>query len=494
MAGGQKRGLAVVSVTDADQFARLVRQLTGSRSRVFRDGQLLGAPTVANLGPRETLGPRGQAHDFDFNGNQYRGRIATSTRPAVRRSSSPSSATPPASLTTIARNRLVIGGLLIAFLLLASSPPPPLAERSPQQIDKFLVAARRLAARRLQPAGAGRGPRRVRRSSGASSTACPSSSRPRSRRSSASAASWRRRSGASARRSPPASTARRRDLAVRTAVEACEAEAGRALPLERGGACRREHFGDGRLRARRAPCGSRRARGLAAALTSGPQAAARRAPRAAWRRRRASATVYALAVPLLRSARGSPEHVGVLSIARRGRPFTREEEELFAATSPARPRCRSRTRRLHETVQRQAVTDELTGLSNLRHFHETLEQRDRAQPALRHPAGLVMLDIDDFKKVNDTYGHQQGDVVLREVARVLRDLSRDIDEPGPLRRRGDGGGPAADRLEGAELLAERMREAIEALEIERARRRRRDAVHRELRCGVAPECAHDPRR
>jgi diguanylate cyclase (GGDEF)-like protein len=78
--------------------------------------------------------------------------------------------------------------------------------------------------------------------------------------------------------------------------------------------------------------------------------------------------------------------------------------------------------------------------------------------------GLVMLDIDNFKQVNDTYGHQQGDVVLRDVARVLRETSRAIDLPARY------GGeelavvlPGTD-LEGAYDLAERVREGIEALE------------------------------
>jgi diguanylate cyclase (GGDEF)-like protein len=78
-----------------------------------------------------------------------------------------------------------------------------------------------------------------------------------------------------------------------------------------------------------------------------------------------------------------------------------------------------------------------------------------------------MLDIDDFKRVNDTYGHQQGDLVLVEVARCLRSLSRDIDEPARY------GGeelavilPQTD-LVGAELLAERMRATIADLAIKR---------------------------
>ena len=78
-----------------------------------------------------------------------------------------------------------------------------------------------------------------------------------------------------------------------------------------------------------------------------------------------------------------------------------------------------------------------------------------------------MVDLDDFKLVNDTYGHQQGDEVLAQVAGVLRDLSRDLDTPARY------GGeemavvlPQTD-IEGAEMLAERIREAVEALRVPR---------------------------
>jgi len=84
-----------------------------------------------------------------------------------------------------------------------------------------------------------------------------------------------------------------------------------------------------------------------------------------------------------------------------------------------------------------------------------------------HPVGLIMLDIDDFKSINDTYGHPQGDVVLRRVARVVADNSRDADFPARY------GGeemalilPHTD-LEGAYAIAERVRTAVEALRIPR---------------------------
>jgi diguanylate cyclase (GGDEF)-like protein len=80
-----------------------------------------------------------------------------------------------------------------------------------------------------------------------------------------------------------------------------------------------------------------------------------------------------------------------------------------------------------------------------------------------HEMGLIMLDIDDFKQVNDSYGHLQGDLVLREVARVLRQSSREIDEP--ARYGGEEMAVALPQtdLEGAYQFAERVRRAVEDL-------------------------------
>ena len=159
---------------------------------------------------------------------------------------------------------------------------------------------------------------------------------------------------------------------------------------------------------------------------------------------------HALAVPML-GLPGSPgtEYLGVLSIARRKRRFTHEEEELL------------------QYLAGQAVTDELTGLANLRAFMNRLEQEIERSRRFSTPLALVMLDLDHFKHINDEYGHQQGDEVLALVADVLRDFSRDIDAPARY-----GGEELAVVLpqtdsEGAEQLAERIREAVERLEVPR---------------------------
>jgi diguanylate cyclase (GGDEF)-like protein len=160
------------------------------------------------------------------------------------------------------------------------------------------------------------------------------------------------------------------------------------------------------------------------------------------------------------------EQVGVVSIARSGRDFDEGEYDLFAYLA-GQAAISIENVDLHETVRRQALTDELTGLYNLRHFHDTLDAELERQRRFGTEVGLMMLDIDDFKKINDTFGHQQGDLVLIAVGRALQNLSRDIDEPARY------GGeemavilPQTD-VAGAELLAERMRAALAGIEIDR---------------------------
>ena len=171
----------------------------------------------------------------------------------------------------------------------------------------------------------------------------------------------------------------------------------------------------------------------------------------------------ALAAPLGATEDGG-QVIGIVSVARGDRAFTDGERELFAyLTNQASVSVENVD--LHETVQRQAVTDELTGLFNHRRFQEVMTAEVERARRYGHELGLIMLDIDNFKSVNDTYGHLQGDMVLREVARVLRQSSRDVDEPARY------GGeemavalPLTD-LEGAYQFADRVRRRIEALEL-----------------------------
>jgi diguanylate cyclase (GGDEF)-like protein len=171
----------------------------------------------------------------------------------------------------------------------------------------------------------------------------------------------------------------------------------------------------------------------------------------------------ALAAPLGASEEGD-RVIGIVSVARGDRSFTAGERELFAyLTNQASVSVENVD--LHETVQRQAVTDELTGLFNHRRFQEVMTGEVERARRYGHELGLIMLDIDNFKQVNDTYGHLQGDMVLREVAHVLRQSSREIDEP--ARYGGEEMAVALPQtdLEGAYQFAERVRRRIEALQL-----------------------------
>jgi diguanylate cyclase (GGDEF)-like protein len=76
--------------------------------------------------------------------------------------------------------------------------------------------------------------------------------------------------------------------------------------------------------------------------------------------------------------------------------------------------------RLHAKVQRMANLDSLTGIFNHRYFQESLRQKLSAARELDQTVSLLMIDVDDFKSFNDTYGHRQGDLGLKSVARALK--------------------------------------------------------------------------
>jgi diguanylate cyclase (GGDEF)-like protein len=139
------------------------------------------------------------------------------------------------------------------------------------------------------------------------------------------------------------------------------------------------------------------------------------------------------------------------------------------AVLEARVRTQLRVKSLVVQVQRQAEellrvsrTDALTGLDNRRYLEERLEEAFEHARRLSEPFALLMCDLDKFKSVNDTYGHQAGDAVLKELADVLRAQAREIDRVGRY------GGEEfmlllpGTTLNAAQRLGERVREAVEA--------------------------------
>ena len=80
-----------------------------------------------------------------------------------------------------------------------------------------------------------------------------------------------------------------------------------------------------------------------------------------------------------------------------------------------------------QTLQKIAITDELTGLNNRTHFNKVINQELARSKRYQKSFGLLLIDIDHFKKINDTYGHTTGDNVLKKVASVLASLTRKND-------------------------------------------------------------------
>lgn len=120
---------------------------------------------------------------------------------------------------------------------------------------------------------------------------------------------------------------------------------------------------------------------------------------------------------------------------------------------------------LHLQVSEQAMTDPLTGLSNRRRMHQQLNAEGARAKRFGHRISALIVDIDDFKQINDERGHQQGDTVLQTIAEIVRRSTRLID----ITARYGGDELAIVLLEtdadGAMVLAQRLRERIAHTEI-----------------------------
>lgn len=135
----------------------------------------------------------------------------------------------------------------------------------------------------------------------------------------------------------------------------------------------------------------------------------------------------------------------------------REQGKLKAMTATLSARS--------ETFEQAALTDALTGMNNRRYFDDAMREYLREFSRIERPIGLMILDLDHFKKVNDTHGHDTGDEVLRAVAKCLKDFTRYHDVAARLG--GEEFAVVAPNLDVETLgkLAERIRRAIANLVI-----------------------------
>ena len=118
----------------------------------------------------------------------------------------------------------------------------------------------------------------------------------------------------------------------------------------------------------------------------------------------------------------------------------------------------------NQLLQKLAQTDPLTELHNRRHMMETLEAEFDRSNRVASPFALLMIDLDHFKQVNDTYGHQLGDRVLQSIAWEIKGSLRQYDSAARF-----GGEEFAlllpeTALKGANLVAERLRQSINDIE------------------------------
>ena len=162
---------------------------------------------------------------------------------------------------------------------------------------------------------------------------------------------------------------------------------------------------------------------------------------------------------------GNTGEMGFFLISRNSPPAFSSEDKQFIETLSASMMTIIKNYQLYERQVQLATTDGMTQLYNHRYFQEALGREISRARRYGAPVSLLYMDIDHFKKFNDTYGHQIGDEVLKLVARTIRRNLRDSD----VACRYGGEELVAilpdTSIEGARVAAEKIRKAIESLRL-----------------------------
>jgi diguanylate cyclase (GGDEF)-like protein len=174
--------------------------------------------------------------------------------------------------------------------------------------------------------------------------------------------------------------------------------------------------------------------------------------------------VRELVVPTMRHDRV----VAILGVGNKPSDYDEKDVELVSYmadvvwTIVERKQADEQIRRLNSQLERLAMTDELTGLANRRSFFIQGNEEIKRARRYKTPLTLLMLDIDGFKNVNDTYGHETGDAVLQCIANTLQENCREVDVAGRLGGEEFGILLPNTKAADAATLAERLRQAIES--------------------------------
>ena len=175
----------------------------------------------------------------------------------------------------------------------------------------------------------------------------------------------------------------------------------------------------------------------------------------------------------------------LLARVRAGLRATRLHDELVLKASGSQA-LNAQLATMNSRLERLSITDELTGLFNRRHAMLCLEEQWAFSNRYSRPISVAVLDIDHFKKINDTHGHDAGDVVLRAVAEIVREGTRGTDMVCRI------GGEEflvifpQETLQQAYTCAERWRQAIE----QRAFAAQDSSIHATVSIGISTRTPH----